>query len=189
MASGRYNGPGCGGILAIIYIIGMIWAMGSFVNYLFSGKTQIEMPKSGSSKVSGGSGGYGTSNGYNVKYKNTTSPNYNSSQKDYSYTDQYPTEYKEGRESRSQKTDKDKTIDSMIRSAEQSLLFDMIMGTENKEITITCVNCNGTGKVSYVFSPMDGFDMTCPRCGRNYHAHEKEKCTTCDGTGEKKVQL
>ena len=192
MASGRDSFSGCGCFLAIIVVASILGGIRSCVVSLINGDNPL--PSFGSSKVSGGSGGYGTSNGYNVKYKNTTSPNYNSSQKDYSYTDQYPTEQKEGSESRSQKTDRDNTIDSMIRSAEQSMLIDMLTRAGNagtqKEITITCVNCNGTGEVKYVFSPMDGFDMTCPRCGRkDYHAHEKEKCTTCDGTGEKKVQL
>lgn len=56
----------------------------------------IKLPKLGSHKVGGGSGGIGTSNGYNVQNENTTSPNFNSSTNDYRNTNQLPTEYKKG---------------------------------------------------------------------------------------------
>ena len=78
-------------IFAIIIIVGGIKRC---VNGVVSG--DIKMPKIGSRHVSGGSGSHVTSNGYNVQYSTTTSPNYNGSINDYSHTNDLPTEFRQG---------------------------------------------------------------------------------------------
>lgn len=85
---------GCLFYIIIFVIIVICSGIRSCTEHLVNG--EIKLPKSGSKHVSGGSGGLGTSNGYNVSYTNTTPSNNNSSTTDFSYTNNSPTEYHGG---------------------------------------------------------------------------------------------
>ena len=177
MASGRDSFSGCGCFLAIIVVVGILGGIRSCVVSLINGDNPL--PSFGSSKVSGGSGGYGTSNGYNVKYKNTTSPNYNSSQKDYSYTDQYPTEYKEGERRRKPTPQEKMGVHYQIMNEIEK------ERKEQKGEFKKCHMCKGTGVYIAEYVPMDRFITSCPTCGKkDHHFHAPEKCNMCNGTGK-----
>lgn len=171
MASGRDSGPGCGCILAFIIAVAIFCGIRSCVVSIITGEKKL--PSFGSSKVSGGSGGHGTSNGYNVKYKNTTSPNYNSSQNDYSHTDQYQTEFENGR---LQKKAPKGSLSEAIEKYEK----EKKSGKEIKK----CPDCEGSGISIYKFRPSDGMGNSCLICGdKDSHLHPMGECKTCNGTG------
>ena len=158
----------------------------------------LKLPKLGSSHVSGGSGGYGTSNGYNVKYKQTTSPNYNSSLNDYTHTNSQPTEYKDNNtnlkntgsstdknyflpESGTHSSNLDKT--SNTSSLKPLDAEDIIIGANLQYVT--CPDCNGEGRLYYTWSFTGGNGNLCATCLRD-DAHEhivSIPCPKCKGSG------
>lgn len=199
----RSNGSGCGCLFVALILFA---ALVSGIRGCVSG--DIKMPKFGSSRVSGGSGGYGTSNGYNVKYKQTTSPNYNSSLNDYTHTNSQPTEYREGTNSQHSNKNAEGNTSSYSSSSNNS---SPISGSSSSSIssinTISSSNnvqesksyykkcewCKGTGKrevSEWFYGSVSGFEESCLRCGRtDKHRHDDIiTCNNCDGKGRIKMK-
>lgn len=178
----RRNDSGCGCLLAIIIVMAIISGVRGCTEKMIKG--DLKLPNFGSSRVSGGSGGYGTSNGYNVKYKQTTSPNYNSSSNDYTHTNSQPTEYKEGKT--------EKSTNSIPPTSSKSTIGE-ISNTTSQQYSQTyyrtCSFCNGKGKSLSFEIFNDLFGGTCEKCGRSdMHSHDViEECKICSGTGRVKV--
>jgi DnaJ-class molecular chaperone len=189
MAYSSNNGCGC--ILTFFVIAVIVGGIRSCAS------GDIKMPNFGSSRVSGGSGSYGTSNGYNVNYKNTTSPNYNSSTNDYEYTNSSPTDYREGKSNSSFRSNPQP---SKMGQPHQynSMQYNSIPKVESskpKHVVLRekCTWCHGTGKRKVYdqhFSNPD-FPSKCLFCGRtDSHTHEKEiTCDKCDGKGNLEYEL
>ena len=164
----------------IVLVIVFAFAV-SGVRSLING--DIKLPRFGSSHVSGGSGGYGTSNGYNVQYKQSTSPNSNSSLKDYTETNSEPTEYREGRSRTESKAAHNTTISSSNNARNYSNY-----NTEKRSETYykTCTACRGTGKrqTFHCFNE-NVMGSSCLECGRtDSHRHDEiVTCEFCSGKG------
>lgn len=187
-----------------IAVLVIISALVSGVKGCING--DIRMPKLGSSRVSGGSGDYGTSNGYNVKYKQTTSPNYNSSLKDYTHTNSQPTEYREG--TNLQHSNKNAAVNtssysssanssSPISGSSSSSSINTFSNSGNAQKPKTyyknCEWCKGTGKrevFEWFYGSVPGLDNSCWRCGRtDKHRHDDIiTCDKCDGKGRIKME-
>ena len=201
MANGR-NNSGCGCLLAIIIVAGIVSGIRSCTEHLIKG--DIKLPKFGSGHVSGGSGGYGTSNGYNVQYNQTTAPNNNSSLKDYTFTNSQPTEYREGKNlqhsnSLSTPAPNSSTINSSnsTSNSTSTTIFDhsnnVTSTQKSKTNYMTCDKCNGTGViVKEQFCFLGNEDGTpcviCQRSDRHYHDIEYS-CSKCLGTGKIKMEI
>ncbi len=200
----RRNDSGCGCLLAIIIVMAIISGVRGCAEKLIDG--DIKLPKLGSSRVSGGSGGYGTSNGYNVKYKQTTSPNYNSSLKDYTHTNSQPTEYREGTNLQHSNKNATGNTSSYSSSANSS---SPISGSSSSSSINTfptssksqkpktyyknCEWCKGTGKreiFEWFYGSVPGLENSCWRCGRtDKHRHDDIiTCDKCDGKGRIKME-
>jgi DnaJ-class molecular chaperone len=174
----RSNDNGCGCIIVFFVICAVISGIRSCTEHLIKG--DIKLPKSGSSRVSGGSGGYGTSNGYNVKYKNTTSPNYNSSNNTYEYTNSAPTEYKDGSNRSKDYSTKQSTNSSISHQSVNSSSISTSSTSNNvasSPSSITCPNCGGFG-----FESSNNSVITCTTCNGKGTIKYK-KCNYCDGKG------
>ena len=189
MAYNNDNGCGCMAWLILIVILGII----SGVKHCIRG--DIKLPQWGSSHVSGGTSGTGTSNGYNVKYQQTTPPNNNNSGRDFTDTNKYPTEYQNGKSSsniQSSNNDVGRTIqnedDGQVFEAPDNNSFHQPRIVEKE---VTCSRCKGTGieenANDYIY--FDEEEIKCHRCDKTvFHKHiEKEKCWTCNGTGIERV--
>lgn len=156
----------------------------------------IKLPRFGSSHVRGGSGGYGTSNGYNVKYNQTTSPNNNSSLRDYTNTNSQPTEYREGKNSEQTSSNSSSTsigtnnANSVFNSSSPSSAASNTNSSNlrhPKTYYKTCSICNGTGKRKFYDMFNDyGLGAKCLTCGRtDTHRHEEiVTCELCSGRGK-----
>lgn len=196
----RRNHSGCGCLLVFFIVVGILSGIRGCTEKMING--DLKMPKSGSSRVSGGSGGYGTSNGYNVKYNQTTSPNYNSSSNDYTHTNSQPTEYREG--NNTQKANKysgnsSSYSSSDINTISNSSSHSSISGKNSnanaskpQRYYKICSRCDGTGKVVFhelVYEKMLG--GSCSTCGRSdTHYHDQiMECQTCSGKGKYKVEI
>ncbi len=178
MARGS-SGNGCGCIIVFIVVMAIIAGIRGCSEKLING--DLNLPKHGSSHVGGGSGGYGTSNGYNVQYDRTTSPSKNNSQRDYTDTNNQPTEYREGRSENNSST----------AGSTQSYPVSTNNSSINTGILYkSCNYCDGTGTRTtlYLFEGISG--ETCKTCGRSdRHIHEEKKvCVFCDGEGKIKVK-
>ena len=191
----RRNDSGCGCLLAIIVVMAIISGVRGCTEKLIDG--DIKLPKLGSSRVSGGSGGYGTSNGYNVKYKQTTSPNYNSSLRDYTETNNLPTEYKEG--STTQSSSSQSPLQSEINNStstqspaqsNNSTRIDEIISDYEKQFT-TCPECNGNGYYlrTWTFTGESGNPcVICWKSEKHEHVNEQLKCYRCMGSGKVRIE-
>lgn len=165
--SRKSNEGGC--LLIIIFVIFMAVIAGArgCTDALING--DIKLPKLGSSKVSGGSGSYGSSNGYNVKYQNSTSPNLTGSQEDYSSTNGGETEYKES-----------PTLENALKEYEREK-------EPSTKSVVVCPTCNGSGKkeARYTYTPVYT-DGPCRYCSNSqithYHTYYID-CTRCNGAG------
>lgn len=178
----------------IVLVIAFAFVV-SGVRSLING--DIKLPRFGSSHVSGGSGGYGTSNGYNVKYKQTTSPNYNSSLRDYTETNNLPTEYKEG--STTQSSSSQSHLQSEINSStstqstaqsNNSTRIDEIISDYEKQFT-TCPECNGNGYYlrTWTFTGESGNPcVICWKSEKHEHVNEQLKCYRCMGSGKVRIE-
>ena len=187
----RRNDSGCGCmIIAALFIIA---ALVSGIRGCVSG--DIKLPKFGSSRVSGGSGGYGTSNGYNVKYKQTTSPNYNSSSRDYTDTNNQPTEYRDGSTNHSSSSQSHLQTESNSSTSMQSPVqsnssIDEIISENEKQFT-TCPKCNGKGYIlrSWTFTGESGNPcVICWKSEKHEHVNEQLKCYHCMGNGKVRIE-
>lgn len=188
------NNDGCGCILAFLIVMAIISGVRSCTEHLIKG--ELELPRFGSGHVSGGSGGYGTSNGYNVKYNQTTSPNSNSSLRDYTNTNSQPTEYREGKNSEQTSSNSSSTSvgtnnsNSVFNSSSTSSATSNTNSSnvqEPKTYYKTCTICNGTGKrKSYSFFNGYGGMIKCGICDRtDAHRHEEiVTCESCSGKGK-----
>lgn len=186
----RNNDSGCGFsfiYLVLFILVILVGGIKSCVN------GNIKMPKLGSHHVSGGSGGYGSSNGYNVQYQNTTSPNLNSSMNDYGYTNSYPTEYRKGGSSSSNSSSSPNSAGSThtTQSTSHSKTSSVSRTNETSRPTYsvskeTCSRCDGIGVARKVYR-FDSFGgaISCGTCGRtDTHTHETwENCPICFGKG------
>ena len=166
MAYGDYthhNGGGCGCFLiflfyAFIFILGGI---SRCTRSMING--EIKLPRLGSSHVSGGTGSYGTSNGANVQYQQSTTPKYNDNTQDYTNSNPNKTE-----------------IGSGNTNSSNSYQYSSPNNTQSqptlKYRTITyeqqCSYCNGSGVV------------ICPICRGS--GFTKRTCDFCNGTGGKR---
>lgn len=190
----RKNDSGCGCMFfaALFLVAALVSGIRGCVN------GDIKMPRLGSSRVSGGSGGYGTSNGYNVKYKQTTSPNYNSSSNDYTHTNSQPTEYKDNNSNRTNTSSSTENYNPMPQSGTHSSNLDNTSNTSSlksldaEDIIIgsnlqyvTCPDCNGDGRFYRTWSFTGGNGNLCAICLRD-DAHEHTTampCPKCKGSG------
>lgn len=198
----RNNDNGCGCLIAIFVVVAIISGVKSCTKHLING--DLELPKLGSSRVSGGSGGSGTSNGYNVKYKQTTSPNSNSSLRDYTHTNSQPTEYREGNNTQKANDysgNSSSYSSSDINSISNSTSHSSISGTNSnvtntskpKTYYKTCSLCDGTGKREvfyYFFEDPTGL-RKCDKCSRtdNHRHGEIDECQACSGKGKIKMEI
>lgn len=195
----RRNNSGCGCLLVFFIVAGILSGIRGCTEKLING--DLKMPNLGSSRVSGGSGGYGTSNGYNVKYNQTTSPNYKSSSNDYTHTNSLPTEYREG--NKSNNTNRSSSIEmnnTMPQSSTQSSNLDNTrstipsMASDKDDIfkiheiqNINCPECNGTGyiKKTWTFTGESGNPcVICWKSERHEHINEPVTCYRCLGRGQ-----
>ena len=191
------NNDGCGCILAIIIVMAIISGIRGCTEHLIKG--DLKLPKLGSDHVSGGSGSYGTSNGYNVKYEQTTSPNNNSSMRDYTHTNEQPTEYREGSNLKHSNTNavgntsssgnNSSPTSGSFSSSSPSINSISNKGNTQKSNTYykICSLCDGTGKrrIFHWFND-DALSPSCPECGRtDPHHHDKTiTCNACSGEGK-----
>ena len=189
----RRNDSGCGCmIIAALFIIA---ALVSGIRGCVSG--DIKLPKFGSSRVSGGSGGYGTSNGYNVKYKQPTSPNYNSSSRDYTDTNNQPTEYRDGSTNHSSSSQShlqseinSSTSTQSTAQSNNSTRIDEIISDYEKQFT-TCPECNGNGYYlrTWTFTGESGNPcVICWKSEKHEHVNEQLKCYRCMGSGKVRIE-
>lgn len=182
----RSNDSGCGCIMVFIVVMAIISGIRGCTEKLING--DLKLPKLGSSHVSGGSGGYGTSNGYNVQYNQTTSPSKNNSLMDYTETNKQPTEYREGSNSESA------VKESKVISPSQPVVDNTskIHDDSSPSYYKTCNWCGGTGKRNepYIFLGNDFIVGSCPYCARtDHHRHDKiVDCAMCSGKGQVKVK-
>lgn len=188
------NNDGCGCFLALIIVMAIISGIRSCTEHLIKG--DLELPKFGSGHVSGGSGIYGTSNGYNVKYKHTTSPNSNSSLRDYTHTNNQPTEYRNGRIEHSynnpthlQSQSKSYTsTQNPVQSNSSSNIVDEMISDYEKQFT-TCSKCKGKGYIlkSWTFTGESG--NPCVICWKSEkHEHKEQRCYECMGSGKVRIK-
>ena len=172
-----YRGSsGCGCLIAFLVVVCIISGVRGCTEKLING--DLKLPKLGSSHVSGGSGGYGTSNGYNVQYNQTTSPSKNNSLRDYTDTNNQPTEYREGRSENNNSSTAGSTTSYPVSTNNSSINTGILYKR--------CNYCDGTGTRTtlYLFEGLSG--ETCKTCGRSdRHIHEEKKvCVFCDGEGK-----
>lgn len=193
----RNNDSGCGCVIAILVVMTIIAGVKNCTMMLING--EIKLPKLGSGHVSGGSGEYGTSNGYNVKYNQTTSPNYNSSSRDYTHTNSQPTEYREGTNLQHSNTN---AIDNASSYSSNSNSSSSISGSvysssintsstnsntqKPKTYYKICTTCDGTGKRhTFYWFNKNVMGSSCSECGRtDSHRHDEiVTCESCSGKG------
>lgn len=195
----RRNNSGCGCLLVFFIVVGILSGIRGCTEKMING--DLKMPKFGSSRVSGGSGGYSTSNGYNVKYNQTTSPNYNSSSNDYTNTNSLPTEYREGKQfqnsnnssnhSYSNESSHSQPQGSSYTSTQESprSTIDEIVSEYEKQFT-TCPICHGSGEVimSWTFTGESGNPcIFCWKTEKHEHINEPKRCNRCFGSGKVRV--
>ena len=195
----RSNNSGCGCIIVFIVVMAIISGIRGCTEKLING--DLKLPKLGSSHVSGGSGGYGTSNGYNVQYNQTTSPSKHNSLMDYTETNKQPTEYREGRTENN--TNISTSTDNIISSPQNEINSSKPNNTTNnsslrsldnvnvnsivKIKNITCPDCKGDGHVlkTWTFTGESGNPcVICWKSGRHEHVNEPIVCARCMGRGE-----
>ncbi len=188
------SGCGCMFFAALFLVAALI----SGIRGCVSG--DIKMPRFGSSRISGGSGGYGTSNGYNVKYKQTTSPNYNSSSNDYTHTNSQPTEFKDNNSNRTNTSSSTENYNPLPQSGTHSSQLDNTSNTSSvktlnaediissvKSQYVTCPDCNGKGHIlkTWTFTGESGNPcVICWKSERHEHVNEPVTCYGCMGRGE-----
>lgn len=183
---------GCGCILAIFLVMFIGSGIRSCTEHLIKG--DLKLPRFGSSHVSGGSGGYGTSNGYNIQYNQSTTPNYNSSLNDYSETDNLPTKYKN--ESKI-KNNSNNVLEKTSSKDKQSVAEKISNYTKEHKPIIdnnlktetyykTCGNCKGTGLAVETYEHVGLFGEPCKFCHQtDRHSHQEiGRCSLCSGKGE-----
>lgn len=183
---------GCNCLIISVLVLGFVI---SCAKSLING--DIKLPRLGSSHVRGGSGNYGTSNGYNVRYKQTTSPNYNSSLSDYTYTDYQPTEYREGKSSQHINSNSSSThngtnsSNSVLNSSSSSSgtynTSNSNMQKKSRTYYKLCPACKGNGKkISYYYFNNFGSSLICGKCSSaDPHGHEELiTCELCSGKGQ-----
>ena len=200
------NNSGCGCIITMFVVMGIFSGIRSCTEGLING--DLKLPKFGSSRVGGGSGGTGTSNGYNVVYKNTTSPNYNSSTNDYTHTNDLPTEYREGRSeqdansnsststtfstpttsspstSTSNGINSSNSVFNSTPSSSATINTNSLKSQENKTYYKTCPLCNGKGKVNHTYWYHGVFGcFYCDKTEEHYH-DILSTCSRCFGEGK-----
>ena len=200
MAYRNNDGCGCMFIAALVIVAAIVSGIRGCVN------GDIKLPRFGSSHVSGGSGSYGTSNGYNVKYNQTTSPNNSSSLRDYTHTNNQPTEYREGRNTQSSSTNSvDNSSSRSYGVSNSSSLNSSSSSTIGNSVTITntqkpktyyktCDWCKGTGKrntFEWFYGDQMGVGLSCYKCGRSdKHRHDEiVECDACSGKGKIKMEI
>ncbi len=159
----------------------------------------LKLPRWGSKSVSGGSGGAGTSNGYNVEYKRTTAPNSNSSSRDYTHTNNQPTEYLEGTNMQRSNavpnsSSKSNSSNSGVNSSSTSTVTNNSNRTTfsiSKTYYKKCEWCQGKGTINSFewFYESPSVILKCNKCGRSdTHRHDEiEECPSCEGSGKIKM--
>lgn len=174
----RYNdgcdGCGCFGLIFIVVLL--FGGIKSCTTKVING--DYKLPKFGSSHVSGGSGGYGTSNGYNVHYQQTTSPNYNSSTKDYRDTNSLPTEHRVGG-----------STNNGNFSSNNSLIRGTSNSSYNSNSTFrTNPSSSSSSLQTSTSSSSTGTSLLNENANTNSLFPQKDKkirtCSLCDGTGK-----
>lgn len=189
----RRNNSGCGCLLVFFIVVGILSGIRGCTEKMING--DLKMPKFGSGRVSGGSGGYGTSNGYNVKYKQTTSPNYNSSSNDYTHTNSQPTEYKSNNPNSSNISSSTERYNSLPQSSTNTSKQDYSSNALDVEEIVssvksqymTCPECNGNGHIlkTWTFTEESGNPcVICWKSERHEHVNEPVTCYRCMGRGE-----
>lgn len=158
----------CGCIVALWIFVAICSGIRSCIVGIFTG--EVELPRFGSSRVSGGYGSHGTSNGYNVKYQQSTSPNYNSSSDDYSYTNDKATEHKKGSNSYSVPS---KSSNHSSPSSGSYSNIKIESKYQNSSLKNVCPVCNGTGTVNRQYWNGKGYSIT------------QSWCNYCCGQGTK----
>lgn len=184
---------GCNCLIILVIVIALI---ASGVRALING--DIKLPNFGSSHVTGGSGTYGTSNGANIQYENSTNPNSNSSLNDYTHTNSLPTEYRTGGNitNHSSQNETRHSMDhgsSITSTTSNTSTINNIGGNNsyNGQKEITCPRCNGKGyiKKSWIFTGEKcNYCAYCGREGRHEHNDESEQCFKCYGSGKITVE-
>lgn len=188
---------GCNCLIISVIVLALVI---SCARSLING--DIKLPRFGSSHVSGGSGSYGTSNGYNVNYKQTTAPNSNSSLRDYTHTNSQPTENREGSNlklsntnaygktsSSSSSGNNSSPVSGSFSSSSSSINTISNKGNSQKSKTYykTCSLCDGTGKrrIFHMFNE-NIMGTSCYECGRTdtHHHDETITCEACSGEGK-----
>ena len=186
---------GCNCLIISVIVLALVI---SCARSLING--DIKLPRFGSSHVSGGSGSSGTSNGYNVNYKQTTAPNRNSSLRDYTHTNSQPTEYREGGKNNNQSnnpmiTPSNSSNNSHTLPTKSSTSPSINENEYNVSNSIeiikgykTCDNCNGKGFVDLGDYWFEGNEngIPCAVCSRtDRHQHERKyMCGKCSGSGK-----
>jgi len=181
----RYNdgcdGCGCFGIIIILVLI--FGAIKSCTTKLINGEKIL--PNFGSSRVSGGSGGYGTSNGANIHYQHSTTPNYNSSTKDLRNTNSSPTEFRTGRtpsNSSSSNSSSSSTYNSgsQATSSRSSSYGNSTSGLSNTSPSTTINHNSGNSSNQNSIKSIDEILNSSPR----KQEERIRTCSKCNGTGK-----
>ena len=182
---------GCGCLLVFFIVVGILSGIRGCTESLIKG--DLKLPNLGSSHVSGGTGTYGTSNGYNVQYNQTTTPNTNSSLNDYTHTNSQPTEYIDNSSNQTNLNEMShsQSQGSSYTSTQTSSrdVIDEIVSDYEKQFT-TCPICHGSGEIimSWTFTGESGNPcVICWKSEKHEHINESKMCYRCMGSGKVRI--
>lgn len=165
------NGDGCGNVLfgcAFVYLLCAVIVAG--VKGCVSG--DIKIPKYRSNHVGGGSGYYGTSNGSNVYYNQTTIPNYNSTNRVFHSSITNPTKERESKESAYNKT--------------LSTFHNSIYSQTASNNSISRSSTTTSSNSFYTYNSLDGNSSNSNNTFAQQKQNDNKPCPLCNGKGKRK---